>query len=617
MIYKLKDIALTTGHWQQAVLEMHETTEHYFPDMISIYIGVSNQNENIDWENENIGTMEVYDEATDSIKFVTAEYNGNIKNFSSIRESFDEKKGYFTYDDVELEAYNINNFWSDRVFHRTTKRIEIRIVGFKQQGDFNGYQGWYVKSKYDYEPIFAGIVLLDDYEVTFREGLKSKHTKYWSYKFRAFSILKILEQKTIDDLRTKLVKLYPPVYDDLRLQYRHPIATKAYSRYNNRDYECPFTENYELKDTTLEWEFIPISNIVKTIFSLTDLPLVPYTGFNIQSEFGFWQTGDNSRLAGGMLIPVKVDELYLPFRKWENGKEPKSTLNYKGGFYHRKVFDSNIFDSDEAEDKNKYKPPVDDNDVEARQWSFYNFNNCIELLCNISHSFGMVWYIKYSIKNNDKPYLFEATIKCTKRRYSIDDTPTAVVIKKLKEANVKVSSAELINGFRVTSWLGDYMIGTKDDITLNLLFALWNPNCVDYTSYNVNGSGLIWEHCLYYMKGDLASSNSYTMRLVDSVIIENIESDEPTTNLKPNRRLMEAIAKYYAGENSGVWGETYLTYDLTFLTAKGREENANVDTYQAIKPNHIITIENDDTLVITKVEKDIFNNNTKIEAIKY
>jgi hypothetical protein len=89
---------------------------------------------------------------------------------------------------------------------------------------------------------------------------------------------------------------------------------------------------------------------------------------------------------------------------------------------------------------------------------------------------------------------------------------------------------------------------------------------------------------------------------------------------------MEAIAKYYADKNFGVWSEAFLTYDLTFLTAKGYETNKNftinensITTYQAIKPSHIIKIENDnnDILVITQVEKDIFKDNTKVVGSRF
>jgi hypothetical protein len=612
MIFKLKDISLSTGHWESAYLEHAGWSKYYFPDMISIYVAVSDNDENIDWELDDL-----YD--NDSIG-----YNGDIKNFSSIRESFDEKKGYFTYDDIELEVYNTTEFWSDNIFNDTTKRIEIRIISFKQRGNYGGNLGWYIESKYDYEPVFAGVVLLDDYELTFREGLNVRQdAKYWSYKFRAFSMLKILESKTIDDLKLELEKDFPPVYSTMK--YTNPIKTTIHSQYN-RNTLAPYSlqENYELNDT-IEWEFIPISSIIKSIFSLTGLPL-PY--FSVQSEFYFFQKNIYN-------APYQsINNLYIPFRKWENGKEPRGSLNHKGGFYHRKFFDNNIFDTDE--DKDKYKPPVDDNDVKARQWSFYNFNNCIELLCNISHSFGMVWYIKYNKKNQIyesiyKPYIFEATIDCNPRRLSLTNTnATPVVIgkNKLKEATVKVSSAELINGYKVISaGLDDYMIGTKDDITLNLLFALWNPNWWggNYDKCNAGkGSGLIWEHCLYYFDG--LDYNSGLMRLVDSVGIANFETYQPPINNDRNSCLMEAIAKYYADKNIGVWSEVYLTYNLTFLTAKGFKANANfeidtntIDTYQAIKPCHIIKINNysQDTLIITKVEKDIFNNNTKIEAIKY
>ena len=600
MIYKLKDITATTGHWDSLYLDHQGTIAHYFPDIISIYIAVSSKNENINWENENIETDWVYDEAIEDSKNVVVEYDGNIKNFSSIREGYDYKKGAFTYDDIEIETYNTNGFWSNKVFHNSTRRIEIRIVGFKQRGQYLN-NSWCVAEQYDYEPIFAGVILLDDYEITFREGLKYQHKKYCSYKFRAFSMLKVLEQKSIDDLRTELEKTFPPIYANLK--YINPIKALAYNRYNNYDYEYFFRRDWEI-DEGIEWEFIRISDIVKSIFSLMGMSL-PY--FSIRSEFYFMQRNIYNAPA------ISVENLYIPFRKWSNGKEPKNS------FYSRKVFDNNI----DAEEKNP-------DDMTAHQWSFYNFNNCSELLCNLSNSFGMVWYVKYNIAqqyNNYKPYLFEAEIKCTKRRFSIDDTPTAVIIKNLKEGSLKVSNSESISGYKVTSpGLDDYMIGTKDDITLNLLFMLWNPNLVNHNDrhYDADRKGLIWEHCLYYFDGNNLSNG--VMRLVDTVVIENIETYQPTTNREPNRCFMEALAKYYADKNFGVWSNFFLSYELTFMTAKGYEANSNfeinqnvTDTFQSIKPSHAIKVENDnnDILIITKVEKDIFNNNSKIEGIRY
>jgi hypothetical protein len=582
--------------------------------MISIYIAVSNQDKNIDWANEYIEEDWVYDETIDDVKNVLVEYDGNIKNFSAIREGYDYKKGAFTYDDIEIEAYNINEFWSDKIFHNSTRKIEIRIVGFKQRGEYTG-RGWYVAERYDYEPIFAGVILLDDYEIIFKEGLKQQHKKYCSYKFRTFNMLKVLEQKSVHDLRTELEKTFPPVYANLK--YTNPIKTSAYNRYNNYDYEYSFKENYEVNDN-IEWEFIRISDVVKSIFSLIGIPL-PY--FSIQSEFYFMQRNIYNAPV------ILVESLYVPFRKWSNGKEPKN------GFYSRKFFDNNIFDS-EDENINTYKPPTNPDDTTAHQWSFYNFNNCVELLCNLSHSLGVVWYMKYNIAQqynnyNDKPYLFEAQIKCTKRRYSINDSPTAVIIKNLKEANVKVSNAEPINGYKIISPdLDDYMIGTKDDITLNLLFALWNPNLVNHNDryYNANKKGLIWEHCLYYFDGNDFSNGR--MRFLDTVGYEVENNDfryEATINRDLNHCLMEAIAKYYADKNFGIWSDVFLSYELTFLSAKGFETNKNfelnqlTDTYQAIKPSHIIKIENDnnDILIITRVEKDIFRNNTKLVGSRY
>jgi hypothetical protein len=89
---------------------------------------------------------------------------------------------------------------------------------------------------------------------------------------------------------------------------------------------------------------------------------------------------------------------------------------------------------------------------------------------------------------------------------------------------------------------------------------------------------------------------------------------------------MYAIANYYTDPNYGVWSDTVSSYELTFLTAKAYNANAetfniiaNSESYQNLKPSHVIQLDNQqkDKAVITKIERDIIKNITKVEATKY
>jgi hypothetical protein len=723
-VYKLKDIEIGSGKWENYMYTPPDMlgvkcAPLFILDRISIYIAT--RDINIDGF---YGDKKVY------WNNVNDDFGGDIKSISPIREGFDYKKGVFNYDDLEIVAYNTTFFWSSFVFTESVKNIEIRIVGSSKNQN----------NEWIYEPIFAGVILLDDYEVTLQEGMRDEDAKYYIYKFRAFSMPKLLEQKSIDDLRVALEKRFP-VGNNV-----NSYATEIHSRrvaYRNlgqgvMNFVYPLKQQYE-HDENDKWEFISLNSIIETIFTLLGIEF-SNNGFAIESELYFRQKGYNIGINGvqdDISSWIGVERLLIPFRRLLDGNEPPR------GFYYQKLFDNNSnkitilgrgADSEicglnfgsvsreagkdayfnikntgyanitinsiriENEDSEiipiftitnylpatiqvgetrqfilRLKPIVNtaggtltavmkinygqneetsidikayittnnetsavsedkagDATRELTAWSFYNFSNCCELLCNLAHSFGMVWYIKYSIPNQLMPYVFHVDISCIPRRQSTNDL-ACIAIKNLSRASFKVSNTESINGFKVTTpEVGDYMTGTKEDVKLNLLFMLWNPNWIasgygtisqEDFSYSVRGSN--WEHCLYYKAYD------NNIRFVDSVRLYHKDSytEYSYHHLNTfNFCLMRAIADYYTDADYGVWSDTVLSYELTFLATKAYNANAetfniiaNSESYQNLKPSHVIQLDNQqkDKVVITKIERDIIKNITKVEATKY
>ena len=167
-VYKLKDVEISSGKWENYIYTPPDMlgvkrAPLFILDRISIYIATRDTN----IEGSYGGDKKVYWKGV-----FNDDFSGDIKSISPIREGFDYKKGVFNYDDLEIEAYNTTFFWSSFVFTESVRNIEIRIVGSSKNKN----------NEWIYEPIFAGVILLDDYEVTLQEGMQDEDAKYHIYK---------------------------------------------------------------------------------------------------------------------------------------------------------------------------------------------------------------------------------------------------------------------------------------------------------------------------------------------------------------------------------------------------------------------------------------------------
>lgn len=555
-VYKLAELELQSGMWFNNETNVDPYGSMYIPyfrpDTLIIYIATSATN-TIYWN--------------DTVQ----EVDGYIKNIGSLREGFDFKKGTFSYDDIDIEAFNVNEFWSDYVFTDSVSNIEIRLVNKVFTGV--GF------SEYTYEPIFSGKILLDDYEVKNNDDPTSiYYLKTQVYKMRALNILKTLEEKTITDLRDAIAA------DSYTTKYN--FESGWMKTYGGLDFEWKFQKDYYSGDTE-SWDFIKLKDMVRNIFELTGLTVNP--SFSFASDFRFWQHGYT------YMSPVLVSDLMIPFRTKINSSEPADK-----GYYWKK-----LFDDDSA---TTYKDGTLRNESDKTEWSFYHLNNVMELLCSLFHSFGIIWHLEYTISDDDYPHLFDLNISCNQRSSS----QGLITIDKLKDSTKKISSAELINGYKVTvPECGDYLLGTKDDVKLNCFFMINNPDWNEEKKYSEIGT--FWEHSLFFQD----SVDTSKIRFVDSV---SYDIDGTTYNYyghsspQINFALMYAIANYYVNNEHGIWKLPKKTYELNFLSTKA---TLGLNTrYQYLKPNYSYTY-SADQCIITKTERDLLKNTSKLEIVEY
>lgn len=552
-VYKLSEFELQSGMWFNLETNVDPLgsiyTPYFRPDTLIIYLATST-GDTVYWDD------------------TVTEIDGYIKSVGSLREGFDYRKGTFTYDDVDIEAFNVNEFWSDYIFTDSVKNIEIRIV----HKVFTGV----LANEFTYEPVFAGKILLDDYEVKDNDDPDSVYyAKTKVYKMRAFNILKVLETKTITDLRTAL---------ESATLYNFESAWMK--TYGGTDFEWKFQKDYYASETE-SWDFVTLKDVVKNIFELTGLTVNP--SFSFTSDFNFWQHGYT------LMSPVYIYDLLIPFRTKLDGAEPSDK-----GYYYKKMFDDDT--------ALLYKDGARRPDNDKTEWSFYHLSNVMELLCMLFHSFGVVWHIEYTIPDDDYPHLFNLNISCNQRSSSRG----TVTVEKLKDATKKISAADMISGYKVTvPEAGDYLLGTKEDVKLNCYFMIQNPDWNEEKKYSEIGT--FWEHSLYFRD----SVDTSKLRFVDSV---SYEIDGTTYNYQGhsapqiNFALMYAITNYYANSEHGIFRLPKTTWELNFLATKATLGSSS--GYQYLKPNYSYSYAGD-LCIITKTDRDLLKNTTKLEMVKY
>jgi hypothetical protein len=397
-----------------------------YPNSYEVWIATATNNNPISWT---LGVGEG----------IGAGADGGVVSINNIREGSDFEKGEYSFDDLQIECFNLSGFWTDNIFNSTVTAAEIRI---------------FCRKNLILTPIFYGIIDLTDYGYDDNEhpNNTTHYLKVRKYTTNALSFLKSLEDIPVDDTFRSLI-----IAGTEGVLEQSSVYNFTGGSVNGYDVEYPLNA---------QWQFQKLSVIIKKIFQMAGLALHQTTGvddFSVTCDFTFEQSSPG-------LIGYTLDQLYIPL--------------------------VSRFDSD------SYGYTVLDGDVDKTEWSWYKYENAAQLLAALLKYFGLIWKINFVVdtapgitcqinlasRNNVSNTIVLDNVISNSGTFSLNESITSAKVTVMGQGDVGVG-----NNSEYKLELPFVIMNYSDDAHPLLL----NNNNV----WNYEGNFLDWIRALYFYDG--------------------------------------------------------------------------------------------------------------------
>jgi|GEM_PF-2836998 len=475
----------------------------------------------------------------------------DILELSPIRESFDEEKNQISFQDVNFRVLNDSEVW-DTILN-FNKNTEVRIV----------YQKIYSRTEEEFIPVFWGVV--DKKTIIHKDDVGFDDIywgKYREYEFTAIEYTKTLQNISIATLRDAL----------------NSLGTQYFSNtfYIGND-AIPILKKEGNTIKRVTFNYITVKRLLTTIVRL----IYPSnTTINIISNIEFYERNANKKW---YLDTSKTDDenICIIFQRTIEGW----ATDYRETFFDDKDFSNNF--------------------------SFYRYNNCLELFKELITNFNLTWKVYFTC-DNTYVYKFNTNFKFINRLVGTENTN--IISNTLKGITGKL----LVNegeGCLVT-------VTNYGDVTNNKLFVdIFNSQSylaeapatdkmikynTNFISYCFHPNHLPYDdlrQCFFgYDNGKIYPINKFVVYYSDTVS-ETYEVDVNNSELPRYRRMFgKAIANYYGG----IYGIYMIRHDII---------DCEVDTLDVDIFDYCII--DGKKYVVFATEKDLIGGTTKINIRNY
>jgi len=479
------------------------------------------------------------------------EINNDITELSPLRESFDEEKNSITFQDIQIKVLNDTGIW-DTILD-LSKNTEVRII----------YEKPIYQQSSQYTPLFWGKV--DKNTISYNDDVgvnDSNYKKYREYDFTVIEYTKTLQDVSIQRLRDTLESL-------------------GYEYFSNKFYfgssEIPIFKVEGLHATIVTYYYITVKRLLQTIIKLI---YSSNTVIDIKSNIEFYERYSGNKW---YLDTDKINDenILIIFKRQIQGW----AIDYRETFFDDKDFTDNF--------------------------SFYKYNNCLELFKELITNFNLTWKVYYTC-TAPNIHQFSTNFKfMTRTNGSLNNNIIPNIMKGLSgkittnEGNGCIVSVLnygdvtnnklIVDIFNSTSYIAEAP-QTDKMIKYNTPFTSFCPKN-NQTTYDA-----LKQCFLGYNNGKLYPINKFVVKYSDTVS-ETYEVDVQNSELPMYRRVFgKAIANYYGG----VYGIYNTKSDIIECELDLLEVNI-FDYCQIDSKNYYVF----------STEKDLVNGITKINLRSY